>query len=98
MCAEPCTTPERFLILGVHRIVRRLIILAAFLSVAMRFTVAAQSSYVNFEGKQTHPIRLSADGTRLFAVNTPDARLSIFDVSHPSNPALLAEVPVGIEP
>ena len=60
--------------------------------------IFAQSAYVNFEGKQTSPIRLSADGTRLFAVNTPDARLSVFDVSQPSNPRLLAEIPVGVEP
>src|SRR5438067_546465 len=57
-----------------------------------------QGSYVNFEGKQTSPIRLSADGTRLFAVNTPDARLSVFDVTQPSNPRLIAEIPVGVEP
>src|SRR6266498_4214343 len=56
------------------------------------------AAYVNFEGKQTSPIRLSPDGTRLFAVNTPDARLSVFDVTQPSNPRLLAEIPVGIEP
>jgi len=49
-------------------------------------------------GKQTSPVRLSADGTRLFAVNTPDARLSVFDVTQPSNPRLLAEIPVGVEP
>src|ERR1051325_6865621 len=55
-------------------------------------------SYVNFEGKQTRPICLSPDGTRLFAVNTPDARLSVFDISHPLNPALIAEIPVGVEP
>src|SRR4051794_6866075 len=60
--------------------------------------LSAQSGYVNFEGKQTSPVRLSADGTRLFAVNTPDARLSVFDVTNPSNPALLAEIPVGVEP
>jgi YVTN family beta-propeller protein len=53
---------------------------------------------VNFEGKQTSPVRLSSDGTRLFVVNTPDARLSVFDVTQPSNPRLLAEIPVGIEP
>ena len=53
---------------------------------------------INFEGKQTAPIRLSPDGTRLFAVNTPDARLSVFDVSNPSNPILIAEIPVGLEP
>ncbi len=58
----------------------------------------AQNSYVNFEGKQTSPIRLSADTSRLFAVNTPDARLSVFDVSHPASPFLIAEIPVGVEP
>src|SRR6266576_1721036 len=55
-----------------------------------------QGSYVNFEGKQTRPISLSPDGTRLFAVNTPDARLSVFDVTHPLNPFLIAEIPVGV--
>ena len=58
----------------------------------------ARGSYVNFEGKQTSPTRLSADGTLLFAVNTPDARLSVFDVSQPANPRLIAEIPVGVEP
>jgi YVTN family beta-propeller protein len=64
----------------------------------MSAALCAQANYVNFEGKQTSPIRLSSDGTRLFAVNTPDARLSVFDVSQPSNPRLLAEIPVGVEP
>jgi YVTN family beta-propeller protein len=53
---------------------------------------------VNFEGKQVSPVRVSPDGTRLFAVNTPDARLSVFDISNPNNPILIAEIPVGIEP
>src|SRR5215472_17090514 len=60
--------------------------------------LCAHATYVNFEGKQTSPMRLSADGMRLFAVNTPDARLSVFDVSHPSSPFLIAEIPVGVEP
>src|SRR3954471_16476932 len=60
--------------------------------------VFAQNAYVNFEGKQTSPIRLSANQTRLFAVNTPDARLSVFDVSHPDSPFLLHEIAVGVEP
>jgi len=59
---------------------------------------ALGQTYVNFEGKLTRPICLSPDGTRLFAVNTPDARLSVFDVSHPLNPFLIAEIPVGVEP
>ncbi len=56
------------------------------------------SEFVNFEGAQTNPIRISADGTRLFAVNTPNGTLSVFDLSQPSSPALIAEIPVGIEP
>jgi YVTN family beta-propeller protein len=56
------------------------------------------SAYVNFEGAQTNPVRMSADGSRLYAVNTPDARLSVFDLTTPSTPKLIAEIPVGIEP
>src|SRR4249920_3317849 len=59
---------------------------------------AGAQTYINFEGKQTRPICLSPDGTRLFAVNTPDARLSVFDVTHPLSPFLIAEIPVGVEP
>jgi len=56
------------------------------------------SEFVNFEGAQTNPVRISADGTRLFAVNTPNGTLSVFDLTAPSSPALIAEIPVGIEP
>jgi YVTN family beta-propeller protein len=69
-----------------------------FISLVLLAAIFAEANYVNFEGKQTTPIRLSADGTRLFAVNTPDARLSVFDVTQPSNPRLIAEIPVGVEP
>lgn len=56
------------------------------------------NSYANFEGAQTNPLCLSPDGTRLFAVNTADARLSVFDLTDPSLPRLIAEIPVGLEP
>jgi YVTN family beta-propeller protein len=59
------------------------------------------SAFVNFEGAQTNPIRISADGTRLFALNTPNGTLSVFSLTAPatpSNPSLIAEIPVGIEP
>ena len=56
------------------------------------------SAFVNFEGAQTSPIRISADGTRLFAVNTPNGTLSVFSLSNPASPSLIAEIPVGIEP
>ncbi|HXG49459.1 MAG TPA: hypothetical protein VNO52_17685 [Methylomirabilota bacterium] len=58
----------------------------------------AQGSFLNFEGKQTRPVCLAPDGSRLFAVNTPDARLSVFDLSVPDHPVLIAEIPVGLEP
>lgn len=54
--------------------------------------------FANFEPAQTNPIRLSSDGTRLFAVNTPNNSLSVFDVTQPRDPVLLAEIPVGIGP
>ena len=78
------------------RPVSNLLTLVALL--ALTAAPAGAQSYVNFEGKQTRPICLSPDGTRLFAVNTPDARLSVFDVTHPLNPYLIAEIPVGVEP
>jgi DNA-binding beta-propeller fold protein YncE len=53
---------------------------------------------VNFEAAQTNPIRLTADQTRLFAVNTANNSLSVFDVSVPRAPALIAEIPVGVGP
>jgi DNA-binding beta-propeller fold protein YncE len=56
------------------------------------------SEFVNFEGAQTNPIRMSADGARLFALNTPDARVSVFDLTNPTAPSLIVEIPVGIEP
>jgi YVTN family beta-propeller protein len=60
--------------------------------------VSAPAAFVNFEAKQTHPLCLSEDGTKLYAVNTPDSRLSVFDVTHPDNPVLIAEIPVGLAP
>ena len=72
--------------------------LAAVLAGASGLAQVPPSAFVNFEGAQTNPIRLSPDGTRLFAVNTPDARLSVFDLTSPSAPKRIAEIPVGIEP
>jgi YVTN family beta-propeller protein len=59
---------------------------------------APPPSYANFEPAQTNPIRLSADGTRLFAVNTPNNSLSVFDATAPASPKLLAQIPVGLGP
>ncbi|MDX2165767.1 MAG: YncE family protein [Deltaproteobacteria bacterium] len=58
---------------------------------------AFAQGYVNFESGQVRPLALSPDGTRLFAVNTPDNRLEIFTVGGGTlTPA--GSVPVGLEP
>ncbi|HEX3144279.1 MAG TPA: hypothetical protein VHQ64_09920, partial [Pyrinomonadaceae bacterium] len=61
--------------------------------------VLAQSggNYKNFEGPQVHPLAMTPDGTRLLAVNTPAATLSVFQLVSGS-PVLTAEIPVGLEP
>ncbi|MFZ4763869.1 MAG: beta-propeller fold lactonase family protein [Roseimicrobium sp.] len=60
----------------------------------------AQTSYAHFEARHVHPIGLTPDGSRLLALNTPDARLSVFNVTNTANatPVLEAEIPVGYEP
>jgi DNA-binding beta-propeller fold protein YncE len=60
-------------------------------------SAAGAQSFVNFESGQTRPLALSPDGTRLFAANTPDNRLEIFDIDvNGLSPA--GSVPVGLEP
>ena len=48
------------------------------LSAAFAASAGAASPYTLFETGQVRPLALSADGTVLFAVNTPDGRLEIF--------------------
>jgi YVTN family beta-propeller protein len=59
---------------------------------------AADAQWINYEGHQIHPLDLTPDGNRLLAVNTPDARLTIFTIDGSGNLSLQAEVPVGTEP
>ena len=82
-----------------HRHGIRLALLVAALAGAtlMPAPARAQGSFTNFETGQVRPLALSADGTKLFAVNTPDNRLEIFDVSG-GNLTHAATVEVGLEP
>jgi DNA-binding beta-propeller fold protein YncE len=59
---------------------------------------SAQSNYQLFESGPVRPIALSLDGTRLFAVNTPDGHLEIFDVAPDGTLARAGNVRVGMEP
>lgn len=68
---------------------------------ATPMTIKAQPAapaFANFEPSPTSPIRLSADGTRLFAVNPANNSLSVFDVTTPGSPKPLIEIPVGLGP
>src|SRR5882672_12172389 len=58
---------------------------------------AHAQSFVNFESGHVRPLAQSSDGTKLFAVNTPDNRLEIYTTGVGSL-TLAAEVPVGLEP
>ncbi len=58
---------------------------------------SAQSDFLTFESGQVRPLALSPDGSRLFAVNTPDNRLEVFDVVG-GNLVHAVSVPVGMEP
>src|SRR5262249_47137970 len=65
--------------------------------VALIVASGARASFVTFESGQVRPLALSPDGSRLFAVNTPDDRLEIFDVGA-SGLTHRESVPVGLEP
>jgi hypothetical protein len=57
----------------------------------------AQTSFVAFESGHVRPVALSPDGSQLFAVNTPDNSLEIFDVGV-GGLTFAASAPVGMEP
>ncbi|HEX5009457.1 MAG TPA: hypothetical protein VFY71_03575 [Planctomycetota bacterium] len=77
---------------GTHRILA-----AAVCAALIPCTAGAQYAFVNWESPHVHPVELSSGGDKLLAVNTPDARLEVFDVTG-ALPVLVAEVPVGTDP
>lgn len=74
------------------------VLASVFIFAAQTTAEKRPTPFANFEPAQTNPIRLSADGTRLFAVNSENASLSVFDVTQPTNPSLISEIPVGVGP
>ena len=60
-------------------------------------TPQASTSFTAFESGLVRPLALSTNGARLYAVNTPDGKLEIFDAGAP-HLARLHVVPVGLEP
>jgi YVTN family beta-propeller protein len=82
--------------------VRATLVVIAFLAAAgaavFSGPVPGQSpSFVNWESPHVHPIDMTPDGKRLLAVNTPNNRLLVYDLTGPL-PALVAAIPVGLDP
>jgi hypothetical protein len=74
------------------------VLLASALALSMGTPAHAESpKFIAFESGQVRPLALSADGSRLFAVNTPNGTLDVFTVTA-TGLALQARVPVGLEP
>jgi hypothetical protein len=59
------------------------------------FPAWAATPFTLFESGQVRPLAMSPDGARLFAVNTPDNRLEIFNVGV-GTLTHVASVPVGL--
>src|SRR5262245_24263206 len=54
-------------------------------------------TFINWETPHVSPLALSSDGETLLAVNTPDARVEVFDTAGDA-PRLRASIPVGLDP
>src|SRR5271155_3410354 len=54
-------------------------------------------AFVEFESGHVRPLATSPDGNTLFAVNTPNGTLEIFDLTS-GTPVFKTRVPVGLEP
>ena len=59
--------------------------------------VETATDMVIFESGQVRPLAISANGSQLYAVNTPDSRLEIFDLTN-EGPVYNTSVTVGLEP
>ena len=81
----------------------RAFLLAELLAIASLLSASAalaqdQPSFLTFESGQVRPLALSPDGAQLFAVNTPDNQLEIFDLDANGELARAGVVQVGVEP
>ena len=61
-------------------------------------SAVAQPAFITFESGHVRPLALSPDGQRLFAVNTPDNHLEVFDVGSGGALSHAVSIPVGMEP
>ncbi len=87
---------------AIRRIAPLIVLIALALGLAaaprhLSSRAAVATDFVHFESAHVHPATLTPSGDRLLVVNTPDNRLSVFDVTS-AHPVRIAEIPVGLEP
>jgi DNA-binding beta-propeller fold protein YncE len=80
----------------------RVVIALTAISGALIFVVTTRSasngpSFVEFESGHVRPLAMSPDGTKLFAVNTPNGTLEIFNITS-GGLSFQSRVVVGLEP
>ena len=75
----------------------RLIGLLAILGISSSVARADDLSFVNWENQALHAVDLSPDGVTLAAVNLPDNRVELFDLSS-GLPHPIGAVQVGLDP
>ncbi len=82
--------------LSIHwaRVISRAVLAFCFL---LALPARADSNFWLFETGQVRPLAMSPDKKTLFALNTPDNRLEIFDIT-PKGLKHRESVPVGLEP
>ena len=71
--------------------------LVAVLPRSIRSSTPEVPDFVNFESLPVHPLAMTPDGTRLLALNLPDARLEVFTIQNGSLTSE-GEALVGLEP
>ena len=61
---------------------------------------ATNPDFVHFESGQVRPVAFTPSHDRLLVLNTPDDRLTVFDLTQgpPTRNTRIAEIPVGLEP
>src|SRR5437660_9009283 len=82
------------------RVLSAAVALACCVALTLHKPVAASSSgpsFVEFESGPVRPLAISADGQTLFAVNTPNGTLEMFDLST-GMPVFQSRLAVGLEP
>ncbi len=66
-------------------------------AVALAGSAMGQTGFVNFETAQVSPINRTPDNSTLLALNTPDGRLEVFNITS-GVPVAVGSVPVGVDP